>query len=93
MSEEVELKVPGRLCLLGEHSDWAGGQYRRCVLNKIKSASTRSIIVEAKLFVVAGDCLAPFRASANSGNTPVAHPRWHMENHLGCTLTCFVVVL
>ncbi len=25
---EVELFVPGRLCLLGEHSDWAGG-YRR----------------------------------------------------------------
>lgn len=26
--EEVELFVPGRLCLFGEHSDWAGG-YRR----------------------------------------------------------------
>jgi len=26
--EEVDLFVPGRLCLFGEHSDWAGG-YRR----------------------------------------------------------------
>jgi len=26
--DEVELFVPGRLCLFGEHSDWAGG-YRR----------------------------------------------------------------
>ena len=25
---EVDLFVPGRLCLFGEHSDWAGG-YRR----------------------------------------------------------------
>lgn len=30
--EEVDLQVPGRLCLLGEHSDWAGGQYRRCAV-------------------------------------------------------------
>ncbi len=28
MSERYDLFVPGRLCLLGEHSDWAGG-YRR----------------------------------------------------------------
>ncbi len=28
MAEIFELFVPGRLCLLGEHSDWAGG-YRR----------------------------------------------------------------
>ncbi len=27
-AEEVDLFVPGRLCLFGEHSDWAGG-YRR----------------------------------------------------------------
>ena len=24
MSERIELFVPGRLCLFGEHSDWAG---------------------------------------------------------------------
>ena len=24
MSETIELFVPGRLCLFGEHSDWAG---------------------------------------------------------------------
>lgn len=23
--KEIELFVPGRLCLFGEHSDWAGG--------------------------------------------------------------------
>lgn len=22
---DIELFVPGRICLLGEHSDWAGG--------------------------------------------------------------------
>ena len=27
-SEWVELFVPGRLCVIGEHSDWAGG-FRR----------------------------------------------------------------
>ena len=26
--KEVELFVPGRLCLMGEHSDWAGS-YRK----------------------------------------------------------------
>ena len=24
MQEKIKLFVPGRLCLLGEHSDWAG---------------------------------------------------------------------
>lgn len=24
-NDELELFVPGRICLLGEHSDWAGG--------------------------------------------------------------------
>jgi UTP-glucose-1-phosphate uridylyltransferase/mevalonate kinase len=28
MTENIELFVPGRICLFGEHSDWAGG-YRR----------------------------------------------------------------
>lgn len=27
-TEELELFVPGRLCILGEHSDWAG-EYRK----------------------------------------------------------------
>ena len=27
--KEVELFVPGRLCLFGEHSDWAGGHRRQ----------------------------------------------------------------
>ena len=27
--EEIELFVPGRLCLFGEHSDWAGGHRRQ----------------------------------------------------------------
>ena len=30
--EEFDLFVPGRLCLFGEHSDWAGG-YRRIDAN------------------------------------------------------------
>ncbi len=29
MIKEIELFVPGRLCLLGEHSDWAGGHRRQ----------------------------------------------------------------
>lgn len=33
-SEKIELFVPGRLCLIGEHSDWAGG-YRK-TNNKIE---------------------------------------------------------
>ena len=33
-SKEIELFVPGRLCLMGEHSDWAGG-YRK-TNNKIE---------------------------------------------------------
>ncbi len=28
-NEEIELFVPGRLCLFGEHSDWAGGHRRQ----------------------------------------------------------------
>ena len=29
VEEEIELFVPGRLCLFGEHSDWAGGHRRQ----------------------------------------------------------------
>ena len=29
MNERIELFVPGRLCLFGEHSDWAGGHRRQ----------------------------------------------------------------
>ena len=29
MKEEIEIFVPGRLCLFGEHSDWAGGHRRQ----------------------------------------------------------------
>jgi galactokinase len=29
MIKEIELFVPGRLCLFGEHSDWAGGHRRQ----------------------------------------------------------------
>jgi len=29
MPEDIELFVPGRLCLFGEHSDWAGGHRRQ----------------------------------------------------------------
>jgi galactokinase len=29
MKKEIELFVPGRLCLFGEHSDWAGGHRRQ----------------------------------------------------------------
>ena len=34
MKKEIELFVPGRLCIMGEHSDWAGG-YRK-TNNKIE---------------------------------------------------------
>ena len=33
-NEKIELFVPGRLCIMGEHSDWAG-KYRN-VNNKIE---------------------------------------------------------
>ncbi len=29
MEKEIELFVPGRICLFGEHSDWAGGHRRQ----------------------------------------------------------------
>ncbi len=30
-ADSVELFVPGRLCLFGEHSDWAGSYARRAL--------------------------------------------------------------
>lgn len=51
MNKKVELFVPGRLCLLGEHSDWAG-KYRN-VNNKIEKGYAIVTGIEEGIYATA----------------------------------------
>ena len=54
MEQQIELFVPGRLCLLGEHSDWAG-KYRN-VNNKINKGYALVTGIEEGIYANAKPC-------------------------------------
>ena len=50
-NEEIELFVPGRLCIMGEHSDWAG-KYRN-INNKIEKGYAIVTGIEEGIYATA----------------------------------------
>ncbi len=72
----IELFVPGRLCLMGEHSDWAGG-YRR----------THPALAPGHCLVAGTDQGIRVRAEPRIHEVAISHwldeeRRWYRYHHL-----------
>ena len=76
MSRSVELFVPGRLCLFGEHSDWAGGWRRvrpelapgACLVagtdQGVRGEAEASDAFEIHSVLASGETIGPLRIAA-----------------------------